>query len=91
MPVVRVVQAARAGAVRAALGNHVDVAARWLQQRRCHIDVVLCGGRRGADGAGEAGTPDEVPVAGACGAVSPVVRPLPPEEPHSCGMGAFLW
>jgi hypothetical protein len=60
------VQAARAGAVRAALGNHVDVAARWLQQRRCHIDVVRCGGRRGAGGAGEAGAPDEVPAAGEC-------------------------
>jgi len=26
-------------------GNHVDVAARWLQQRGCHIDVVRCGGK----------------------------------------------
>ena len=25
--------------VRAA-GNHVDVTSRWLQQRRCHIDVT---------------------------------------------------
>jgi len=27
-------------------GNHVDVAARWWQQRRCHIDVA--GVRRAA-------------------------------------------
>ena len=31
--VVRVVQARRAGAVRMALVNHVDVTARWLQRR----------------------------------------------------------
>ena len=48
--VVRVVQSARAGAVRTAPGNHIDVAARWLQQRRCHIDVVRRGGRRAACG-----------------------------------------
>src|SRR5690242_11781362 len=36
----------------------------------------------GAGGAGEVGAPDEVLAAGACDAVSPVARPLPPEEPH---------
>jgi len=69
-----------AGAARAAPGNHVDVTARWLQQRRCHIDVGKCGGRPGADGTGAAGAPDEVPAAGACDAVSPAARPLPPKS-----------
>jgi hypothetical protein len=33
-------------AVRGDAGNHVVVAARWLKQRRCHIDVVAGGGGR---------------------------------------------
>ena len=69
VPVVPVV---RAGSVRAGPGNHVDVAARWLQQRDCHIDVAGAAAGAGPVEAGGAGAPDEVPAAGACDAISPV-------------------
>ena len=51
VPVVCVVRtgAGRCGA--GGPGNHVDVAARWLEQRGCHIDVAGCG-RAGEAGAG---------------------------------------
>ena len=68
-------------------GNHVDVAARWLEQLRCHIDVAGCGGRCGAGGAGGAGGADEVPTACARGARS-VQSPglsLPKGRTHATG------
>src|SRR5512146_1975630 len=71
-------------------GNHVDVMLRWLQPRRCHIDVVSHGAAAGRAGPpGEIDAPDEIPGTGdRRDAGRSVARPLslqrPPRSPARC-------